>query len=195
MFRQMLSAAAFVAAIAVTPGFAQEVTDYLGVPGPISIDDVDYELAWSSNPQPGYYKQEYIRAGDRLESFQSMVLVEFLASDLTLEQVVSAQADMINQRKGTDPVANMALFSNPDAGEIMLDFLLSAKDEAGEFIIEWNGYRYAEAQRQGERGTLLFAISERAYGDDASESFLRGLGEFKAKRLLDLTTADLPEVQ
>ncbi len=194
MFRQTFAAAAVVGALAATPVFAQEATDYLGVPGPITVGGTDYLLSWSSNPQPGYFKQEYLPAGATPESYESMVMVEFLATDAPIAEVVSAQMSMIEQRKATDPVANMAIFNNAETGEILLDFLLSAKDENGEFIVEWNGYRYAETEFEGQKGSLLFAISERAYGNDNSEAFLGSLREFKAQRTLDLTNADLPEL-
>lgn len=192
MFRQTFAAAAILTVFSALPAMAQEVTDYLGVPGPITLGDTDYVLSWSSNPSEGYFKQEYLPEGAVPESYESMVMVEFLASDLALTDVISAQMQMINSRKPTDPVANAALLQNGDTGEFVLDFLLSAKDENGEFILEWNGYRYAEAEFEGQRGSILFAVSERAYGNDASEAFLGNLREFKDQRILDLTRVDLP---
>jgi hypothetical protein len=192
MFRQTIAATAIVTLFSVLPAQAQDATDYLGVPGPITIGGTDYMLSWSSNPSEGYFKQEYLPEGAVPEGYESMVMVEFLASDMPLTDVISAQMQMINARKATDPVANAALLQNGETGEFVLDFLLSAKDENGEFILEWNGYRYAEAEFDGESGSILFAISERAYGNDAAEAFLGNLREFKAKRILDLTEADLP---
>ncbi|SMQ61649.1 hypothetical protein SAMN06295905_0551 [Devosia lucknowensis] len=191
MFRHSVAAAAILAVLS-TAATAQEPTDFLGVAGPISLGDTQYVLAWSSNPQPGYIKQEYIPAGDTLETYNSMVMVEFVATDAPIADVVAGQAAAIDQRKATDPIANMAMFSNPDTGEVLLDFLRSAKDEAGEYIIEWNGYRYAEAEFDGEEGVLLFAVSDRSYGNAAAEPFLRGLADFKAARLEALTSAALP---
>lgn len=195
MFRQTIAATALLALFSISPALAQEATDYLGVPGPITIGDTEYVLAWSSNPQPGYFKQEYLPEGAIPESYESMVLVEFFATDMPLTDVISAQVDMINARKATDPVANSGVFHDDEAGEFVLDFLLSAKDENGEFILEWNGYRYAEGALEGQSGSILFAISERAYGDAASEAFLRGLREFKAQRILDLIQTDLPQLE
>jgi hypothetical protein len=194
MFRQTITAAALLALCSMTPAQAQDVTDYLGVPGPITVGDTDYVLAWSSNPQPGYYKQEYLPEGAIADSYESMVMVEFLVTDAAITDVVGAQASMVEQRKGSDPVANYAVFDHPENGEYLLDFLLSAKDENGEFILEWNGYRYVEGELEGKRGSMLFAISERAYGDAASEAFLRNLRDFKAQHLLELTQAELPEL-
>lgn len=194
MFRKTIAAAAIVTIFSVLPALAQDATDYLDVPGPITLGDTDYVLSWSSNPSEGYFKQEYLPEGAVPESYDSMVMVEFLASDLPLTEVISAQMQMINARKATDPVANAALLQNGDTGEFVLDFLLSAKDENGEFILEWNGYRYAEAEFDGQRGSILFAVSERAYGNEASEAFLGNLREFKAQRTLDLTRAALPNL-
>lgn len=194
MFRLPLVAALIGLACSV-PAMAQEPQDYLGVPGPISLGGEDYVLSWSSNPQPGYYKQEYLPQGSTPEMYDSMVIVEFLVSDMALTDVVAAQMNMINQRKATDPIANMAVFDNQERGELLLDFILSAKDDAGEYILEWNGYRYAEAELDGQDGSLLFAVSERSYGNDNAEAFLRDLREFKAKRSLDLTSADLPQLR
>ena len=194
MFRQTITAAALLALCSITPAQAQEVTDYLGVPGPITVGDTDYVLSWSSNPQPGYYKQEYLPEGAIADSYESMVMVEFLTTDAPITEVVGAQASMVEQRKVTDPVANYAVFDHPDNGEHLLDFLLSTKDETGEFTLEWNGYRYVEGDLEGQRGSMLFAISERAYGNAASETFLRNLRDFKAQHLLELTQAELPEL-
>ncbi|MDV3249828.1 hypothetical protein DevBK_00650 [Devosia sp. BK] len=194
MFRQTITATALLALCSIMPAQAQDVTDYLGVPGPIKVGDTDYVLSWSSNPQPGYFKQEYLPKGAAADSYESMVMVEFLATDAPLTEVVGAQAAMVEQRKGSDPVANYAVFDNPDNGEYLLDFLLSAKDENGEFTLEWNGYRYVEGEFDGQKGSMLFAISERAYGDAASEAFLRNLREFKAQHLSQLTEAELPQL-
>lgn len=194
MFRQMIAATALLALCAMPPALAQDATDYLGLPGPITVGDTDYVLSWSSNPRPGYFKQEYLPAGAVPDSYESMVMVEFLVTESPIAEIVGAQTSMIEQRKASDPVANFAVFDHPDNDEYLLDFLLSAKDANGEFVLEWNGYRYVESQFEGQRGSMLFAISERAYGDAASEAFLRNLREFKAQRLLDLTEAALPEL-
>ncbi|WEK03423.1 MAG: hypothetical protein P0Y65_14630 [Candidatus Devosia phytovorans] len=195
MFRQTIAATALLTLFSLSPALAQEATDYLGVPGPITVGGTEYVLAWSSNPQAGYFKQEYLPEGADPQSYDSMVMVEFLATDMPLNAVVSAQVDMVNARKGTDPVANSAVFQNDESGELVLDFLLSAKDENGKFILEWNGYRYAEASFEGERGSLLFAISERSYGNAEAEAFLGGLRDFKAQRTLELTQAEMPELE
>lgn len=193
MYRRILVAAALINFYLLMPVVAKDVTDYLGIPGPIKVGIKDYALSWSSNPQPGYFKQEYLPSGANPKTYDSMVMVEFFTTDLPLNKVIGAQTAMINQRKATDPIANMAIFKNDKTGEIILDFLLSSRDQNGEYIIEWNGYRYAEGKFKGKRGSVLFALSERAYGNEASKEFLQKLKNFKASRIRDLTNAAVPE--
>ena len=90
MFRQAIATTAVLALFSVTPSLAQEATDYLDVPGPITLADTDYALSWSSNPQAGYFKQEYLPAGAVPERYQSMVMVEFLETDAPIADIARA---------------------------------------------------------------------------------------------------------
>jgi hypothetical protein len=193
-FGHLAAAAAFSLALAV-PVVAQDAKDYLGVPGPIAFDGQNYQLAWSTQPTVEYTKQEYLPAGQTLDAYQSMVMVEFLASDIEPLAMAKAQVDMLTERKATDPLVNMDLIQNDRTGEVLLDFIVSSKDAAGEYIVEWNAYRYARAENaEGETGGLLFAISHRAYGNAASEAFLKSLRDFKGGQINALATAPLPEL-
>lgn len=191
----------FAAAIAVTlslfaaPAIAQKVTDHLGVPGPISFDGTDYLLSWSSKPNAQYTKQEYVPAGQTPQTYESMVMVEFLVTDMTPLQIANSQIDMLNKRKATDPLVNMGIIKNDQTGEVLLDFIVSSKDDKGEYIVEWNGYRYAKSENaEGEAGGMLFAISHRAYGNAASEAFMKALRNFKGAKVQELSKAKLPEL-
>lgn len=196
MFRRFHFVAMLIWVLIAAPALAQDKTDRLGVPGPLKVGGESYTLVWSSQPTADYFKQQYLPSGQKLESYKSMVIVEFLATDRPMAEVVAAQTNMIRERKaGNDPVANFAVFENPSTGEVLLDFILSARDQRGEYIVEWNGYRYVEAEFKGRRGVLLFALSERAYGNQASEQFLRELATFKKARIQALTTASRPELK
>ncbi len=181
--------------LAAAPLAAQEVVDHLGIPGPVSFAGEDFALAWSSQPTNAYTKQEYLPAGQSLEAYDSMVLIEFLAGDLKPADAAAQQATALNERRASDPIANFQMLEHPQNGEIVLDFVLSSRDEAGEYIIEWNGYRYAPAtDAEGNEGVMLFGISRRAYGNDASRDFLTGLGEFKTRQVEALVAAPLPQM-
>ncbi|MHA6732122.1 hypothetical protein [Devosia sp. A369] len=192
-FVRFASAAVLAVSLAAMPVMAQEVTDYLGVPGPIVFDGTDYLLAWSSQPNAQYTKQEYLPADQSPETYGSMVMVEFLAADITPAAMANAQVEMLNVRKQTDPLVNMAIIENGATGEIILDFIVSTKDTNGEYIVEWNAYRYASAEsRDGQIGGLLFAISHRAYGNDAAKEFLGTLKGFSGSQVQALATTALP---
>lgn len=123
-----------------------------------------------------------------------MVMVEFLAANLTPKAMAGAQVDMLNQRKQTDPLVNMDIIENGATGEVVLDFIVSSKDENGEYIVEWNAYRYASAVNDGQAGGMLFAVSYRAYGNDAAKKFLGALKDFKGAQVMALATAPMPEL-
>ncbi|MDR7126356.1 hypothetical protein [Pseudotabrizicola sp. 4114] len=177
-----------------TPASAQGVTDYLGLPGRIAFDGQSYELAWSSQPNAGYAKHEYIPAGQVPETYESMIMVEVLAADIAPLAMATAQVEILNERKATDPLVNMELMQNDQTGEVLLDFLLSSRDDAGDYIIEWNAYRYAAIETpDGAPAGLLFAISHRAYGDDA-EAFLKGLKDRRPGQIQALAAAPLPDL-
>lgn len=188
----VLASALFLAGAPVT---AQEAADHLGIPGPVALGGTEYALAWSSRPGPDYIKQEYLPPGQTPETYQNMVLIEFVAGDLAPADAAARQVEMLNDRKQSDPIANFQILNNQETGEVILDFVLSAKDSRGEYIIEWNGYRYAPAvDGAGRPGVMLFALSHRAYGNDASRAFLEGLRGFKDSQLQLLAAAPLPRI-
>lgn len=180
-------------ALSVTTALAQ-VTDYLGLPGPIELSGEQYELAWSSNPQDNYIKHEYIPAGQTVEAFEDMVILETLIGEIAPLQAAAAQVENLNQSRSNDPLLNMDLIENEATGEALLDFLISATTAEGENIVEWNAYRYAPyTNAQGASGILLFAVSHRAYGDENSRAFLESLGSLRTDQIQALASAPLPE--
>jgi hypothetical protein len=174
-----VTATRFVSAIfglilMAAPASAQ-VVDYLGVPGPIELGGRSYELAWSSKPSDNYVKQEYVPSGQAIETYDQMVLLDRVTGDVKVINAVESQIEMLQKRKGTDPLVNFEVLQKNATGEVVIDFLVSAKDSKGEYIVEWNLYRYAPAKS----GVLLFAVSHRAYGSENSKAFLGGLKQLR----------------
>jgi hypothetical protein len=190
-----IACAVFVSGALLSPATAQ-VTDYLGVPGPIQFDGKSYKLVWSSRPAPAYAKQEYLPSDQSVGSYTQMLIIERVTGNVTVMDAVRAQADMLKKRKATDPLVNMNVIQNANAGEALLDFIVSSKDSKGEYIAEWNAYRYAPLKgAAGKSGVLLFAISHRAYGNDNSKSFLMRLKNTRAAQIAALTKAAMPSVR
>ncbi|MBV9016319.1 MAG: hypothetical protein JO213_16100 [Alphaproteobacteria bacterium] len=197
--RRIRQAAA--AACLLMIGFAaaarsDDAVDRLSVPGPLSFDAKTYRLSWSSHPTANYYKQEYLPAGETSEHYQSMLLLDAIAQGATVEAVVSALVDRLRLRKSTDPIVNFAIFKSPTNGEVIVDFVLSdyTYNKAGS-LVEWNAYRYAALKDQGgHSGVLMFGLSRRAYGDDATE-FLRRLKAVRPAETDALAKYTLPAVR
>jgi hypothetical protein len=178
-------------------GFARSdsAVDRLSLPDSIEVNGESYRLSWSSHPNPNYYKQEYLPPGQTSERFQRMLLIEAIVRGIDLNGAVNAQVTMLNKRKSTDPTVNFALLKNPKNDEIILDFILSLQDSKGTDIVEWNAYRYAALRgKGGASGVLLFGISRRAYGDDAT-NFLRRLKSARPAEVNALAAYPLPVVR
>ena len=86
--------------------------------------------------------------------------------------VVATKNAELKKMKASNPVVNYETFEKD--GEVMLDFLVSENTPDGKYlsIVERNVYRYKSVvDKNGQKGVLLFGVSERAYGDDIDKFF------------------------
>lgn len=183
-------AAAAILIAAATPVMAEGGMDFLGVPGPISFAGAEYEMDWSTRNETGYYNQEYLPAGQELETYTEMFMVQAVTSGATPESAAAAMVSDLNRRKGNDPVVNYEIIQNDATGEIILDFVLS-DSSTGTTIVEWNAYRYAPLDDSGD-GVALYAISLRSYGDDGAREFLTGLKTVRPEMIDALAQFEAP---
>jgi hypothetical protein len=181
--------AAVIALAALTPSLAQ--SDMLGVPGPLSFQNEDYVLAWSSEASETYVKQEYVPSGQAVESFEDMILVEAVSGSMSPMDAAAAQIKMLEGRKGSDPVVNYDVMQNEGTGEVLLDFVLSDLS-ADPVVVEWSAYRYQEL-KDGE-GVALMGISRRGYGQDGATEFMGGLGAMRSAAIAALAAFPFPEI-
>jgi hypothetical protein len=183
-----LAAAALLALGA--PAHADPAKDMLGVPGPVNFQDTQFDLAWTSHPTPDYFKQEYVPAGQKVERFDEMFIIESSGKSNPGAAAI-AKIEELKKRGKTDAYVNYALISNPATGEFLLDFLLS-DDSSGTLIVEWNAYRYAPLAKTG--GIALYAISRRSYGDDV-DKFLGDLKESRPRAIQALASFSAPPLK
>ena len=174
---------------------ASDVVNYYGTPTDITFNNTKFSLSWSSHPNNIYYKQEYITRGDAVEHFKDMLLVDFIVTDLGVKDAAQAQVNTIMERKKTDQVCNYQIIKNEQTGEYILDFIMSESKGDDLTLIEWSGYHYKPyTDKAGHKGVLLFGISHRAYGDDAT-GFLRSLKTYRGDVLKKLMAYPMPEIQ
>ncbi len=166
-------------------------TDYLGINGPIVFNNGTYLLAWSSSPNENYVKQEYVAEGDKVERFRRMILVEAMVTEQSAESLADAKISELKKLKETNPIVNYEIFTKE--GEYLLDFILTEKPDSPE-IIERNVYRYKPVtDRNGNNCILLFAVSERAYGNEI-DNFLKDLKSTKSDLLNAVASHTLPDI-
>jgi len=155
----------------------------------VEFNKVSYKLSWSSHPDNNYYKQEYLPANEKAETFNKMILIEALVGTVTPKDAAKAKQAELAERKKTDPVTNYQLIENPSTGEILLDFVISSGN-----IVEWNAYRYSTLKDGSNKGLLLFGISKRSYGA-ATTAFLKSLKTERTKDINTLAAYKLPVIK
>jgi hypothetical protein len=167
--------------------------DYLSVPGPISINQLNYDLAWSSHPKDNFYIQEYVPAGETPEHYSNMVLLQVFIGSKSAKDVVDPLVKIIEERGRTDPIAHHELFqSAAGKDEYLIDFLQSEGPAAE--VVEWNAYHYKTfTDKSGRTGVLLFGISRRAHGEQV-RPFLIGLKTERIKLRNGLNAHPFPDI-
>jgi len=152
----------------------QKPVDKLGITGPVKFDNKAYNLSWSSHPSPNYYKQEYMQAGEDVNKYKSMVMVEAAKGPVTPKAAMDSKIAELKEMGFSNPFISYENFSLADKGEYILDFVVTqnAADNKSAIIAERNVYRYKSLPNNG--GVALFAISVRSYGAD-TKSFLLNL--------------------
>lgn len=171
-----------------------KITDYLNVPGPIKIENKDYNLIWSSHPNKNYYKQEYLNSNDKIEKYDRLIIIEFVKGNFKLDDVVEQKVNEIEALKKSNPIVNHIVYENN--GEYILDFLVSENSKDGKEIkiVERNVYRYKLISTNDIKGVFLFAVSERGYENNLDD-FFTNLKNNNTKLIEIVGNYELPSVK
>ncbi len=163
---------------------SEKVKDYFTILGSVEYNKTMYNLSWSDHPNSNYFKQEYIPATEKPETFRKMIMIEAVVGDISLRDAVKSKIDELEQRKKTDPVTNYQVIENKQKGEYILDFVVSQSNNK-QSIVEWNAYRYLKLKdKSGNKGIMLFAYCRRGY-NAGTTNFLKSL---KTERLADINS-------
>ncbi|WP_374459848.1 hypothetical protein [Chryseobacterium taeanense] len=171
-----------------------KVAEYLSIPGPIIIDSKNYHLAWSSHPNNSYYKQEYLAPNENIEKYSTLIMIDFLKGNFTLEDAINQKVSELEKMKQSNPIVNYTTYENN--GEYMLDFILSKNSDDGKEILiaERNIYRYKLITDKKNKGVLLFGISERAYKENI-EYFFNNLKNNSSSLVEMIGNYNLPSIE
>ena len=159
-----------------------KVTEYLNIPGPITIDAKTYHLIWSSHPNDNYYKQEYLASNDHIEKYNTLIMIDFVKGNFKLEDAINQKISELEKLKQSNPVINYKTYENN--GEYILDFIISKNSDDGKEILiaERNVYRYKLISDKNNSGVLLFGVSERGYKENIDQ-FFKNLQKNSAKTI------------
>ena len=129
------------------------VQDYLGVGESIEFNNKNYQLAWSSNPIEGYYKQEYLTDSSSLENYHELFIVEAIKGDVSPNDAAGVKVAELKEWKKNNPVINWNVYEKGE--ERVIDFVVSD----GDVVFEWNIYRYLPQKNKKKKFLLLYAYS------------------------------------
>ncbi|MDO5638572.1 MAG: hypothetical protein Q4G28_01735 [Neisseria sp.] len=170
-----------------------QVQNWLGLPQSLLFDGQTYQLKWSANPMPGYYKQEFLPAADTLSRFRQMLTVDWLQTPLRPEEVRTLKVRELQQLVQRGGYAQWRESSNDS--EAALEFVMLAEDNDGEVMLEYNVYRYRAERQNGKDGVLLLAVSRRAYGEAESARFVDNMQQDESTFYRKVLALPMPTVR
>ncbi|MDR6804453.1 hypothetical protein J2Y45_001721 [Dyadobacter sp. BE34] len=173
---------------------SKPAVNYMGIPGPIVFQKKSYPLKWSSHPDASLYKQEYLVAGDDFPNYKSMITIDFVVATASVDDAVRTKLRELDQLKKTLNV-NYEVIGNAATGEKIIDCLLgqTAADDS-KSIYEYDVYRFkAITAKSGQKGILLYALSNRAYGKDI-QPFLTRLKTERKTLIAEVAKTSVPEI-
>lgn len=174
---------------------SDDVTDRIGVKGPLEFNGIKFNLAWSDRPRDNYFIQEYLPEGQTPENFEEMLTIHLFETGMSVSEAVQQKGKELTSRKNSDPLCNYQITESPDGKEYMVDFILSESKGDNMTIAEFNVYRYKQSDLGNDRnGILVYAYSKRSYGDDITP-FLKKLKDEKINYLNEMALTGIPDIK
>ena len=174
---------------------SDDVTDRIGVKGPLEFNGIKFNLAWSDRPRDNYFIQEYLPEGQTPENFEEMLTIHLFETGMSVSEAVQQKGKELTSRKNSDPLCNYQITESPDGKEYMVDFILSESKGDNMTIAEFNVYRYKQSELGNDRnGILVYAYSKRSYGDDITP-FLKKLKDEKINYLNEMAMTGIPDIK
>ena len=174
---------------------SDDVTDRIGVKGPLEFNGIKFNLAWSDRPRDNYFIQEYLPEGQTPENFEEMLTIHLFETGMSVSEAVQQKGKELTSRKNSDPLCNYQITESPDGKEYMVDFILSESKGDNMTIAEFNVYRYKQSDLGNDRnGILVYAYSKRSYGDDITP-FIKKLKDEKINYLNEMALTGIPDIK
>ncbi len=163
-----------------------DVIERIGVKGPLEFNKTIFELAWSDKPDDTYYAQEYLPAGENLETFNQMLAIHLFVKNITAKSAALNKATELAIKMGKNGL--VYLKGNADEKTFVLDFTVTEKK-----LVEYNLYRYQDIDVDGKKGLLVYMYCKRGYGKDI-KPFLKVLKEVSTDLQNEMFSTEIPVV-
>ena len=168
--------------------FAQ--TDFLGISS-ITLGGQVYSLKWSvNNARQERIIQEYLLPDESITRYNTKLILEYIRTGKTVEDIVDAKLDNLGNEKQEGRVLNFKKLESADPDEMVLEFMVGNMREGKTRSIEWNVYRY----KPTSEGIILFIMSKRAYGEKNVNAFMKKVNENRLNWINSIVNYELPEI-
>lgn len=173
----------------------EDITNYIGVSGPLTLDETEFYLAWSQRPSDFYFLQEYLPEGASLEHFGQMLAIHLTVNHQSLEEAVQFKIEELEKRMESDPICTYQVNQIKDTDQYILDCMMSSGYDTPDAVAEFIIYRYIPYEISDEMFVLfVYAYSQRAYGSDVPD-FLAFVDDEYEHLLDSMVQAELPPFQ
>lgn len=165
--------------------------DYLGIGNKLTFNNQDFNLAWSSNPMSGYYKQEYLLDSSTVENYNEMILIEAIEGKISPQLAVDLKVSELKKMKEENPVINWNVYQDKD--EFIIDFILTDKAT----VYEWNLYRYTTVKDSKKQKYLLlraYSFKDNLFTNDDLKPFFNRIVENRNDFIAKLSKFELPQL-
>lgn len=146
---------------------SQNVTDRIGIAGPIEFNGTEFFLSWSKQNSKLLYLQQFLPKDERIEEFNQLLNFSYLNKDIEIEEAVRQKVSQIQklQEKMKNTIINVT--ESPDGKEFIIDYSLIETPEKGNAYLEYNINRFKKTGADN-KALLVLAYSKRIYGDSKS---------------------------
>lgn len=170
---------------------SDQATDFLGIGKKLKFNNKEFNLAWSSNPTSGYYKQEYLLDSSTVENYNEMILVEALKGKLSTKDAVETKVVELKKMKEKNPMINWNVYQNNN--EHIIDFVISD----GATVYEWNLYRYSTVKDSKRNKFLVmraYSYKDKLYTNEDLKPFFNRIVENRDDYIKKLSELEIPRL-
>lgn len=145
----------------------QQVTDRLGIAGPVEFNGTEFFLSWSKQNSKLLYLQQFLPRDERIEEFNQLLNFSYLNKDIEIEEAVRQKVAQIQKMQEAMKNTILNVTESPDGKEFIIDYTLVETPEKGNAFLEYNVNRFKKTGADS-KALLVLAYSKRIYGDTRS---------------------------